>query len=229
MRGVANARYLSDLPGPEQGRRHLSMREALVRCHALDVPACDGLVVHGIHIATLRALETHGLLRIESDLRDKRNRRKPDLWRPTDRGVQIITADEPRLLASSSDALYVTDDKVRYGKGGKRQHQALSGEWVQVGSNGRQREVQVPEPEAVDTQTQQRLTDAAKARDLARSAGVADELIAERQLLEQSINQMRRLAQRCGVNIRDDLRVLERRFDAIDRKIRQQVTNRAAA
>jgi hypothetical protein len=207
----SEARYLSDLPGGSEGRRHLSMRDALVRCHVLEVTAVDELIVHGIHIATLRALEGHGLVHQVSGLRDNRGRLKPTLWRPTPRGIEIVTADEPLSLRLRVEQVEVGIEQTN----GHALHQT-------------RRVVTIEEPEPVDDRAQQRITDTARLRDMARKAGVAEQVLVERQLLAQSIASLRALAQACGVNIRDDLRVLTRRLDAIERKIAQQIKNRAA-
>ena len=210
QRTPSEARYLSGLPGHTEGRRHLSMRDALVRCYALDVPVVDELVVHGIHIATLRALEGHGLVHQVDGLRDNRNRRKPPLWRTTERGAAIVTADEPQRLGIAVEQVEVETTTHPHERMGER------------------RIVTLEEPEPVDQATQARLTEATHTRDLARRAHVADDLLDHREQLERSLREMQRLAKACGVDVRDDLRILTRRLTAMDRKIAEQIRNRAA-
>lgn len=99
-RGVrpSKARYLSEVSA--------AMAKALVRCHTMDVPANAGTRPKGIRVQTLHALERHGLATIEAGLRDGKGRLKPALWRLTESGKRIVTADEPRLLTVALDDGY---------------------------------------------------------------------------------------------------------------------------
>lgn len=210
------ARYLSDLPGPDQVRRRrdgtspLSMREALVRCYALDVPVEQSVVTKGIQTATLRAMERHGLVHVVHGLVDGKGRGKPPLWKPTARGVEIVTADEPRSLGVRVESVEVestTDTREL---------------------RGPRRPVLVDEPEPIDDVTQARLTERANATDAARRAGVTAETLAARRSAEDRLRALRALANERGVDVRSEVRMVERMLDAMERKIRQQVSARAA-
>lgn len=88
------ARFLEDL-SPAMGR-------ALVRCSAQPVLVADPAAA-GLKPATIAALERHGLI---VQRRDKRSR---PVWRPSNRGAEVLRASRPRLLAARSQYGYVAD------------------------------------------------------------------------------------------------------------------------
>jgi hypothetical protein len=183
----------------------------------LDVPAGPGVTIRGIHIATLRAGERHGLLCVAHGLVTSKGRRLEPLWKPTVRGREVVVADEPRLLASRSQHGYVTPagDDLRV-------------EQVEVGAGEGRRVSTVGEPEAVDAATQARFTERAHNTDTARRAGADEQLFAERRLVEARLVEYRRIAFERGVDVRADLRVVEKRLDAVEARLRRQSQGRAA-
>lgn len=203
-RGAQHARFLADL-SPR-------MSQALVRCHTLTVLAVTdpdspgGPASFGIHRATLAALIGHDLI---DQQRDKRAR---PVWKPTARGLVIIRAEEPRYLARSSD--HLDHDGA----------DAIPGYTTDAAM------AMFPDPgEAVDEITQARIT--AKGRDdhAARRAGVDDLLLAELQRDRARRQELVRIANERGIQVRDELRMVDRAVASLERKIRAQTGNRRAA
>jgi hypothetical protein len=203
------ARYLSELPD--------ALAAALVRCYTLDVPVEKGPRVRGVHIATLRAGERHGLLHVAHGLVTSKGRKLEPLWKPTIRGLELVHADEPRLLASRSQHGYVTPagDDLRV-------------ERVEVGAGESRRVSTVGELEAVDAVSQARFVVRANATDAARRAGADERLFDDRRAIEARLAEYRRLAVERGVDVRSDLRLVEKRLDAVEAKLRRQSQGRAA-
>lgn len=114
------------------------------------------------------------------------------VWRPSPRGAQIIARAAPRLLAARSQHGYTT-----------RASQAMHAE------------PEVLDPSAVELE---------RARDAheARRAGVDEQLLeklgklrAHRQLLQQA-------AFSRGIDVRSEMRMMDRAQDGVERKIREQ-------
>lgn len=89
------ARYLSDLSE--------SMGVGLRRCYEIVVPVKPSEKNCVVHHNTIRALVRHSLV---EERRDSRLRVR---WWPTELGLRILGAEEPRLLAAASDALYTSE------------------------------------------------------------------------------------------------------------------------
>jgi hypothetical protein len=134
-------------------------------------------------------------------------------WRPAldskgaDRTLKRLLRDkakrmEPhRLLGAGSG--YVKEPK--YALGIRTRHPGEFGE---------------PEPEAVDEATQAAFSKGARDNDTGAEVTVSMErLEGERQGLRAQLDTYRRLAEERGVNIRSDLRVVERRLEELDRKL----------
>jgi hypothetical protein len=174
-------RYLSDLTP--------AMRSALLRCYTQSVLVRDPA---GIADVTLQALLRHTLI---ASSQDKRAR---EVYKPSVRGLAIITADEPRLLARASDAIYTTEPG-----------QSM---FPDAG-------------EAVDDRTQERLARDGRERDHARQAGVDDQLLVRLDALRCQRRDLAAVAMARGLDVRDELRFIDRAQNGIERKIRQQLTN----
>lgn len=92
---AAKARYITDL-SPTMGR-------ALVRCHTMTIVVANGFTAYGIQTTTGNALARHSLIEHGQDKRAR------IVWKPTERGVTIITSDPPMLLAARSEHGYTSD------------------------------------------------------------------------------------------------------------------------
>lgn len=106
----------------------------------------------------------------------------------------IDTEQPRRLLAARSDELY-TENPAR----------ALGGD-ADAG-------------EAIDALTLEEYATANNDRHALRRAGVADELLSEERAQHERLRDAVRLAAERGIDVRDDLRVIERRLQAIRRKL----------
>jgi hypothetical protein len=131
--------------------------------------------------------------------------------------LELVHADEPRLLALRSQHGYVTPDG-----------DDLRVERVEVGAGESRRSATVGEPEAVDAVSQARFVVRANATDAARRAGVDERLFEDRRAIEARLGEYRRLAVERGVDVRADLRLVEKRLDAVEAKLRRQSQGRAA-
>jgi hypothetical protein len=78
------------------------------------------------------------------------------------------------------------------------------------------------EPEAVDAATQTRITAEARRRDTMRRGWLDQHLLDERASLEQRLDRARELARQRGIDVRQDVRIIERRIAAIERKATRQ-------
>lgn len=82
--------------------------------------------------------------------------------------------------------------------------------------------------EVVGDDLLERFAQSAREDHAARQAGADDELFAERRSLEERARVLLKAAAERGVDTRDDRRVIERRLDAIEKRIRAQAARKAA-
>jgi len=75
------------------------MRRALRRAHAQGLPVDDP----GVKASTLAALDERGLIEQKTSRRSGKTS-----WRPTDRGLELITKDQCNLLARRSEYGYTS-------------------------------------------------------------------------------------------------------------------------
>jgi hypothetical protein len=133
----------------------------------------------------------------------------------------------PRLLHRQSERGYTTNPA-----------EAMRVEHVEVGvgvetsgeraAHQAKREVLIAEAEAVPPSVIDGYAKANTDRHAAHRAGVDDALLAEERTLEGRLRTLRDVARERGVDIRNEVRVVERRLDAIEAKIRAQRAGRAA-
>lgn len=172
---TAKARYLTDLSP--------TMSRALVRCHTMTIVVANGFKAYGIQTTTGNALARHSLIEHGQDKRAR------IVWKPTGRGVSIITADPPMLLAARSEHGYTSD---------------LS-------------KSMVGEPEAVDSHTQRWYTADAEDRFKSQQQGRRElALITEAQNLSRRLKQEIRSVDPTSMEvvtrlqrIRDEIQALE--------------------
>lgn len=176
----ARARYLSDLSP--------AMAKGLMRCHGATVVVSRGFPTYGISVNTGAALVRHTLI---DKAHDKRSRW---VWKPTSRGLGLIMADEPRLLASRSQYGYTAEPA-----------QAL-----------------LDEPEAPPAAVVEQFARVNRERFEAVRAGADERLFDEQRSLEQRLHLLKRVALERGIDTRSELRLVERALDALERKIRTQ-------
>jgi hypothetical protein len=206
-----------------------AQQRALARCHALVVPAGDEGRLK-IHDRTLKALTDRGLIETVQDNRLR------TVWRPTDRGLELLTSEDVRYLkgrgrdgglntrgASSGGARRPVGDTENRAPGSYTSDpgQAAHDENGPI--------------EAVGDAHLAVFAEAARARDLAREKGVDDALLEEQRDLERRIHALDLAARERGVNANSDLRLARRkvqeahrRLDAVEAKIRRQTEGRAA-
>lgn len=84
-----------------------------------------------------------------------------------------------------------------------------------------------PTPEVIDIAAQAQYSAEARERDALRRGWLDQHALDEKRTLEEQLAHLRQLAKRRNVDVRTDLRVIQRRLDAIKRKIDEQ-TQRAA-
>lgn len=128
---------------------------------------------------------------------------------------EVDTSHRPRLLVPEAGTLNVN-----------RHHEELG--YTETVSDAMR-----DEPEAVDEATTTLLVKRGREQH-ADIRGAVDEALlaqlgADKATLEERLTGLRTLAQERGVNIRSDLRALERRLDAIERRIRDQRDRQRAA
>lgn len=162
------------------------MRRGLIRCW-------DSLVLVDEEPRRMAAATLHALLRhqLVFETRDRRNRL---VYRPTDRGLELLRSDTPRFLTPAA-------------RPGRTEH----------GYTTDPARAMPDEPEAVDAETQERI-----AKGVMRSRedeAQRNEALAVFAALQQQREEFRRLATAKGVNISSDLRVIERRICAIKRRL----------
>jgi hypothetical protein len=78
------------------------MASVLLRMHTQTILTRDADADHGISPNTLAALKRHGLI---EEGRDKRAR---PVWKPSGRGLSVLSTESPRLLAARSQKGYTT-------------------------------------------------------------------------------------------------------------------------
>lgn len=169
--------------------------QALERCSTTTVPATTSSK-GGFTATTGIAQATIRSLYVHGLIEVRRGRR----WKPTVRGWEVLHAEEPRLLAQSSVRAYVRPGSTLYETNG----------------------AMFAEPEAVDAATQERISQ--KARDTfgAMRSGRDERLFQEQRSLTERLHVLHRLANQRGIDVRSELRIVERGLDAVERKIRSQ-------
>jgi hypothetical protein len=90
------------------------------------------------------------------------------------------------------------------------------------GYTANERDAVPEEPEAVDAATQERFAAEARERDPVRRGWLDQQQLDERRGLEQQLSRARELARRRGIDVRNDVRVIERRIASIVRKATRQ-------
>jgi hypothetical protein len=115
-------------------------------------------------------------------------------WKATHAGITLIQTEEPRLLAAQLHKGYTTNP-----------HLAAQGE-----------------PEAVDPVTLDQYAQTNNQRHTAIKNGLDQEVFAQQRTLEQRLWELKRIAHERGVNVRAELRIVERGLDALETKIRGQ-------
>jgi DNA-binding PadR family transcriptional regulator len=135
-------------------------------------------------------------------LGEGQDRRARKVYKPTDRGLVLIATEEPRLLAQASDALYTSEPgRALFPDAG----------------------------EAVDETTQRRLSREGRDKDVARDNGADDQLIVTVNGMRQQRWQLVRASVERGLDLRSEVRMLDRMHAAIERKVRDQATQRSRA
>jgi hypothetical protein len=87
-------RYLSDMPD--------RARVALERCHT------DHVYI-GHHATHHIATRTINVLIVRTLITESRDKRSKKIWRPSHTGLQLLTREEPRLLAAKLQRGYTTN------------------------------------------------------------------------------------------------------------------------
>lgn len=188
------ARFIADLPD--------KMAEGLQRCHDIHVPVTPNRRHHaGVHSNTIRALVRHELI-YETRVSSMRQR----IYRPTENGLRILLAETPRFLKRAAG--YTTEPVQRLAA--RRDPAPFSPTSM------------ADEPEAVDEATLVDFAAKNNERHASIKAGMDQALFAQQRSLESRLALLRQLAQQRGLDARDELRLVERALNTLERKIRDQ-------
>jgi hypothetical protein len=143
------------------------------------------------------------------------------LWRASIgwRGIACPVVCQPPAAQSSTMALVAAGPAFELDR---RHIPRLLHRQSERGYTNNPRDAVPDEPEAVDAATQTRITAEARRRDTVRRGWLDQQLLDERASLEHRLDRARELARRRGIDVRQDVRIIERRILAIERKVTRQ-------
>jgi hypothetical protein len=171
------------------------MSTALVRCFVVDVE-----VESPGHrfVRTYPALKRHNLVDIRSDLTTRWGRSRGTLYRPTVRGLAVITADEPRFLA------------------------ARGGDEGDPGYTTHLADAVWDEPEAIDRVMLEVYADRGRLHDNLRQQDRNGHLLGQWAAVNEEMHELVEAANSLGIDVRSDIRTIKARLSAIEVKIRKR-------